>query len=250
MLRRRVIPCLDVRDGRLVKGVRFRGLRDCGDPVAAAERYAADGADEIVWLNIEARREGRAGLLAAVGRAARRVDVPLCVGGGVARVEDARDLLHAGADKVAVNTAALRRPALIDELARAFGRQCVVVSMDARRDGTRWRVRGSGGTVETGRDAVGWAAEAARRGAGELLVTSIDRDGGLRGYDLDLLARVRSEVRVPVIASGGAGGAGDLAAALMAGADAALAASIFHDGTWTIAAAKREVAACGLPVRT
>jgi cyclase len=249
MLRRRLIPCLDVRGGRLVKGVRFRGLRDCGDPVAAAERYAADGADEIVWLNIDARRETRDGLLAAVERAARRVDVPLCVGGGVGAVDDARALLHAGADKVAVNTAAVRRPQLVDELARAFGVQCVVVSIDAERTGGGWRVRDSGGTVDAGRDAVGWAVEASQRGAGELLVTSIDRDGRRAGYDLELVGRVRNEVRVPVIASGGAGGTADLAAALSAGADAALAASIFHDGACTIARAKREVAACALPVR-
>lgn len=249
MLRRRVVPCLDVRGGRLVKGVGFVHLRDCGDPADAARRYAREGADEIVWLNIEAGAESWDELLAAVERAAERVDVPLCVGGGVAAVGDARDLLLAGADKVAVNTAALARPELIDELAGAFGSQCVVVAIDAAGAAGEWTAHARGGRHDTGRDAVDWAAQAARRGAGELLVTSIDRDGHLSGYDLDLVAAVGQAVAVPVIASGGAGAPADLAAALGAGADAALAASIFHDGRHTIDDVKREVAACGLPVR-
>ena len=249
MLRRRVIPCLDVRGGRLVKGVGFVHLRDCGDPVDAAERYASEGADEIVWLNIEAGEEPWDGLLDAVSRAAERVDVPLSVGGGVEAVGDARDLLLAGADKVTVNTAALRRPELVGELSEAFGSQCVVVAIDAARGGGRWTARARGGREQTGLDAVAWAAEAGRRGAGELLVTSIDADGGQAGYDLDLVARIGDAVSVPVIASGGAGAPSDLAAALTAGADAALAASIFHEGRYTIDQAKRKVAACGLPVR-
>lgn len=249
MLRRRVLPCLDVRGGRLVKGVEFVHLRDCGDPVDAAARYAAEGADEIVWLNIDARAEAWPELLAAVERAAERVDVPLCVGGGVAGAGDARDLLLAGADKVSVNTAALTRPGVVSELAEAFGSQCVVVAVDAARTNGGWIARSGGGRIETGRDAVGWAARAADLGAGELLVTSIDRDGGRRGYDLELVSAVSRAVGVPVIASGGAGAPADLAAALEAGADAALAASIFHDGRHTIGEVKREVAACGLPVR-
>ena len=250
MLRRRVLPCLDVRGGRLVKGVEFVHLRDCGDPVDAAGRYAAEGADEIVWLNIEAGAESWLDLLAAVREAADRVDVPLCVGGGVAGAGDARDLLLAGADKVTVNTAALARPELVSELAEAFGSQSVVVAIDAARENGGWTARAGGGRVDTGRDAVGWAVQAAGMGAGELLVTSIDHDGGLGGYDLELVSSVSGAVGVPVIASGGAGAPADLAAALAAGADAALAASIFHDGRHTIGEVKREVAACGLPVRT
>lgn len=249
MLRRRVIPCLDVRGGRLVKGVRFRELRDCGDPVDAAERYAAAGADEIVWLNIDAEAEGWRELLGAVERAAERVDIPLTVGGGVDRPERARELLLAGADKISVNSAALRTPGLIDELAERLGGQCVVVAIDAARGDGGWWTYARGGSEATGVEAVAWAQEAARRGSGELLVTSIDSDGGRRGYDLELIGRIRERVRVPLIASGGAGGAGDIVAALRAGADAALAASIFHDGETTPDDVKREVAACGLPAR-
>jgi len=249
MLRRRIIPCLDVRRGRLVKGVRFRDLRDCGDPVDAAARYAESGADEIVWLNISAGEEAWTELLRAVERAARRVDVPLCVGGGVDGFERARDLLHAGADKVSVNTAALDRPELVSELAERLGSQCVVVAIDAARANRGWEAHASAGTRRTGRDAITWSCEAVERGAGELLVTSIDADGGHAGYDLDLVAAVAGAISVPVVASGGAGGPGDMAAALTAGAQAALAASIFHDGEATMAAVKEEVAACGLPVR-
>lgn len=250
MLRRRIIPCLDVRRGRLVKGVRFRDLRDCGDPVDAAARYAEAGADEIVWLNISAGEEAWAELLRAAERAARRVDVPLCVGGGVDRFERARDLLLAGADKVSVNTAALDRPALVSELAEWLGSQCVVVAVDAARTDGGWEAHASAGRRRTGRDVVEWSREAVERGAGELLVTSIDADGGRAGYDLDLVAAVAGAVRVPVVASGGAGGPSDMAAALAAGAQAALAASIFHDGEATMADVKQEAAACGLPVRT
>jgi imidazole glycerol-phosphate synthase subunit HisF len=250
MLRRRIIPCLDVRGGRLVKGVRFQELRDCGDPVAAAERYAAAGADEIVWLNIDANAEAWAELLRAVERAAERVDVPLCVGGGIDGPLRARELLLAGADKISVNSAALRRPVLIDTLAELLGNQCVVVAIDAARGDGGWWTYAAGGREPAGVEAVAWSAEAAGRGAGELLVTSIDADGGRHGYDLELLRRIRARVQVPVIASGGAGGAADMVAALQAGADAALAASIFHDGETTPDDVKREVAACGLPART
>ena len=249
MLRRRVIPCLDVRGGRLVKGVQFRELRDCGDPVVAAERYAAAGADEIVWLNIDAHAEAWQELLRAVERAAERVDVPLCVGGGIDTPQRARELLLAGADKISVNSAALRTPGLIDTLAERLGTQCVVVAMDAARGDGGWWTYARGGMQATGIEAIGWAEEVARRGGGELIVTSIDADGGRRGYDLELIERIRARVRVPVIASGGAGGAGDIVAALRAGADAALAASIFHDGETTPDDVKREVAACGLPAR-
>jgi cyclase len=249
MLRKRIVPCLDVRGGRLVKGTNFVALRDCGDPVDAAERYAAQGADEIVWLNISAPEESWDDLLRAVEQAAERVDVPLCVGGGVARVEQARDLLLAGADKVSVNTAPLDRPALVAELAERFGSQCVVVAIDAARADGSWRAYASAGRRPTRWDAVEWAGEAVRHGAGELLVTSIDADGTQAGYDLELIRRIAGTVRVPVIASGGAGAAGDLADALAAGAEAALAASVFHDGRLTVAEVKRAVAARGLAVR-
>jgi len=249
MLRRRIIPCLDVRRGRLVKGIRFRDLRDCGDPVDAAARYADAGADEIVWLNISAGEEAWAELLRAVERAARRVDVPLCVGGGVDGFERARDLLLAGADKVSVNTAALDRPELLSELAGKLGSQCVVVAVDAARANDGWEAHAAAGSRPTGRDVVDWSREAVERGAGELLVTSIDADGGHAGYDLDLIAAVSRAVRVPIVASGGAGGPADMAAALAAGASAALAASIFHDGEASVLGVKQEVAACGLPVR-
>ncbi len=249
MLRRRIIPCLDVRNGRLVKGVNFEQLRDRGDPVDAAERYAAEGADEIVWLNISAGNESWPALLRAVERAADRVDVPLCVGGGVSSVAQARELLLAGADKVSVNSAPLDRPQLITELADRFGSQCVVVAIDSARDQHGWRVFADGGRRPTGRDSLEWAAESVYRGAGELLMTSIDSDGTLGGFDLELLTAVCAAVPVPVIASGGAGGAPDIAAALRTGAAAALAASIFHDGSHVIATVKREVAACGLPIR-
>ena len=244
-----MIPCLDVRGGRLVKGINFESLRDCGDPVDAAERYAAEGADEIVWLNISAGDEDWSQLLRAVERAAETVDVPLCVGGGISQPGQARELLLAGADKISVNTAPLDRPALIAELAALLGSQAVVVAIDAARRNGGWHAHASAGRRDSGRDAVAWAAEAVQLGAGELLVTSIDSDGTLGGYDLELLRAICAAVTVPVIASGGAGDAADIAAALDAGASAALAASIFHDGTHPIGDVKREVAAWGLPVR-
>jgi cyclase len=249
LLRKRVIPCLDVRGGRLVKGINFESLRDCGDPVDAATRYAADGADEIVWLNIAAGEESWTALLRAVERAAETVDVPLCVGGGVSGTDHGRELLLAGADKISVNTAPLDRPPLIAELADRFGSQCVVVAIDAARRNRGWEAHADGGRRPTGRDAVAWAREAAALGAGELLVTSIDSDGTHAGYDLELLRAICETVRVPVIASGGAGRPADITAALETGASAALAASIFHDGTYPIHEVKQEVAACGLPIR-
>jgi len=237
----------------VVKGVRFRDLRDVGDPAAAALEYARQGADEIVFLDITAAPERRATDLDWVRRTAERVFVPLTVGGGVRSVADARALLAAGADKIGVNTAAAERPELLGELARRFGRQCVVLSVDARRrpagDGGGWEVVVAGGRRATGRDAVAWLAEGVERGAGEVLLTSIDGDGTLGGYDLELIAAAAGAVSVPVIASGGAGGPEHLAAALDAGAAAVLAASIFHDGAWTVGAVKAALAAAGHRVR-
>ena len=247
----RVVPCLDVADGRVVKGVRFRDLADQGDPAEAAERYAAQGADEIVFLDVAAAPERRATDLGWVRRAAERVFVPLTVGGGVRSVDDARELLVAGADKVGVNTAAAARPELVAELARRFGSQCVVLSIDARRrpGGAGWEAVTAGGRNPTGRDAVAWAVEGVDRGAGEILLTSIDADGTRGGYDLELIAAVAGAVRVPVIASGGAGEPAHLAEAARAGAAAVLAASIFHRGIHTVGEVKRALAAAGFPVR-
>lgn len=245
----RVIPCLDVSDGRVVKGVHFQDLRDLGDPAEAAMRYAEQGADEIVFLDIGAAPEGRATALDWVRRTAERVFVPLTVGGGVRAVDDARALLFAGADKVGVNTAAVARPELLGELAHRFGSQCVVLSIDGRREGDGWRVVTHGGRRATDRHAVAWAEEGVERGAGEILLTSIDSDGTQGGYDLELIRRVTDAVPVPVIASGGAGAPEHLAQALAAGAAAVLAASIFHEGTWTVGAIKEELAHRGFPVR-
>jgi cyclase len=249
MLRRRVIPCLDVSGGRVVKGVNFVNLRDCGEPVAAAVRYARQGADEICWLNITAGDEAWDGLLRQVEQAAEQVDVPVTVGGGVASERQVRDLLRAGADKVSINTAALRDPSLVEECAARHGSQCIVVAIDARAEGASWRAYESGGRRPSPRDAVEWAQEAVARGAGELLVTSMDADGTGRGYALDLLGAVLERVDVPVIASGGAAGPADLADALAAGCSAALAASIFHDGTHTVEEVKETCRREGLPMR-
>lgn len=247
---RRIIPCLDVRDGRVVKGVRFAMLRDQGDPAEAAARYARQGADEIVFLDITAAPERRGTDLAWVERTAEQVFVPLTVGGGVRSVADGRALLLAGADKVALNTAAARRPALLSELAEVFGSQCVVISVDARRRGDGgWEVVTHGGRTPTGRDALAWISEACRLGAGEVLLTSIDSDGTRQGYDLELMRRAVATAGVPVIASGGAGGPEHLAAALTAGASAVLAASIFHQGTCTVGEVKAELAGRGFSVR-
>lgn len=246
----RVIPCLDVDNGRVVKGVRFVGLRDAGDPAELAERYDAEGADEVVFLDITASSSGRATMVEVVSRAAERVFIPLTVGGGVRTVEDGRLLLRAGADKVGVNSAAVARPELVRELAGEFGAQCVVVAVDARRVTRGWEVYTHGGRKPTGLDAVSWAEEATHLGAGELLVTSMDRDGTGDGFDLALVRAVVDAVGVPVIASGGVGRLQDLVdGAVVGGADAVLAASIFHFGQHTVAEAKAALAAAGVNVR-
>ena len=252
MLLRRVIPCLDVAGGRVVKGTRFVDLRDAGDPAELAARYAAAGADEIVLLDITAAPEGRATLLELVERTARRLFVPLTVGGGVRSTAGMRAVLRAGADKVAVNTAAIADPGLIRRCARVFGRQCVVVAVDVRAvsaDGG-WEVLARGGRDATGLDAVAWVRRAAGLGAGEILLTSIDRDGTRSGFDLDLLRAVTAVVDVPLIASGGAGTPADMVAAIVeGGADAVLAASVFHRGIHSIASVKAALVAAGVPVR-
>lgn len=250
MLTRRVIPCLDVRDGRVVKGVRFQGLRDAGDPVERAAAYDAQGADELVILDVSATPEGRRTGVDTV-RAVRAVlSIPLTVGGGVRQADDAGRLLDAGADKVAVNTAAVTDPALLTAIATRYGSQCAVLALDAARSGPgAWEVVVQSGKTRTGRDAVAWAREAAARGAGEILLTSWDRDGTRSGYDLELLAAVSAAVSVPIVASGGAATPEHLAEALLAGADAVLAASIFHDGEWTVGAVKSELRRLGAEVR-
>ena len=250
MLKKRIIPCLDVKDARVVKGIQFLNLRDAGDPVEQAEAYDEQGADEICYLDISASPEGRATLVDIVSRTAERVFVPLTVGGGVRSPDDARALLEAGADKVAINTAALRRPELVDEVAARFGSQAVVTAVDAKRSERGWEVFSHGGRTPEGRDAVAWATELASRGAGEILLTSMDRDGTRQGYDIELTRAIAEAVDVPVIASGGVGDLGHLAEGLIAGrADAVLAASIFHDGDFTIGEAKAALADQGVLVR-
>jgi cyclase len=251
-LRKRIIACLDVTDGRVVKGTRFVDLVDAGDPVELAARYGWEGADEITILDIGATRDARPALLDLISRAATALDVPLAVGGGVQSVDDAAALLDAGADKVAVNSAALRDPALVGRLADRLGSQSVVVAIDAARVGRdpAWRVRSVAATEETGRDAVSWAHEAVERGAGELLVTSIDRDGTRSGYDLALTGAIATAVRVPVIASGGAGSADDVADVLDSGASAALLASTLHFDILRIGPLKEALVARGLSIRT
>ena len=250
MLRRRVIPCLDVADGRVVKGTRFVDLVDEGDPPELAERYAREGADELVFLDITAAPERRGTLLDVVERTARRAFIPLTVGGGVRTVDEMRDVLRAGADKVSLNTAAVAEPELVSRCAARFGSQAVVVAIDALRDGDAWTVYVRGGREATTLDAVDWAQRAVELGAGELLVTSIDRDGTGLGFDTDLLRAITDRVSVPVIASGGAAGPGDFVAAVRdGGADAVLAASIFHRRIHSIASVKEAMARAGLPVR-
>lgn len=249
MLLPRVIPCLDVSGGRVVKGIQFQGLRDAGDPVERAAAYARQEADELVLLDVSATPEDRGNALDVV-RAVRRVlPLPLTVGGGVRAASDAETLLEAGADKVAVNTAAVIRPDLLDEMATTFGCQCTILALDAARTGGSWDTVIRSGRERTGRDAVEWAREATERGAGEILLTSWDRDGTGDGYDLKLIAAVRSVVSVPIIASGGAAGPAHMAEALEAGADAVLAASILHDGHTTVGDLKRELGALGVEVR-
>ena len=256
MLTRRLVVCLDVASGRVVKGVGFEDLRDVGDPVALAEHYERDGADEVVFLDISATAEERATLLDTARRTAERLFVPLTIGGGIRGADDVGRALRAGADKVGINSAAVARPAVLSEAAERFGAQCVVASIDARREpgiaGTplSWRVYTRGGRTRTELDAVAWARECAERGAGEILLTSIDRDGARTGYDLDLTRAVADAVAVPVVASGGAGGAEHVRAALCeGGADAALVAGILHDGTTTVQAIKRVLRAGGAPIR-
>jgi cyclase len=252
MLARRIIPCLDVKDGRVVKGVRFVDLVDAGDPVEIATRYDAEGADELCFLDITASHEERPIILDVVARTAERAFVPLCVGGGVRTVDDVRALLRAGADKVSINTAAVARPEFVHEAAERFGTQCVVVAIDARqRPGGGWEVFTHGGRTPTGLDAVAWAARMEEAGAGEILLTSMDRDGTRLGYDLALTRAVADRVSIPVIASGGAGALEHLHEGLTAGgASAALVASLFHYGEYTVGEAKTFLAGRGVPVRT
>ena len=249
---KRIVPCLDVDDGRVVKGVRFVELRDAGDPAELAAAYDAAGADELVFLDITASSSARSILLDVVARTADQVFIPLTVGGGVRTTDDIQELLSHGADKVSVNTAAIDDPELLTRGAELFGAQCMVLAIDARRrvDGPGWEVFSHGGRRATGLDVVEWAREGERRGAGEILLTSMDRDGTKDGYDLALTAEVSAAVRLPVIASGGAGTAGDMYAALTeGGAEAALAASIFHFGELSIAEVKKDLAARGLEMR-
>jgi cyclase len=273
MLCKRVIVCLDVRDGRVVKGVSFEGLRDVGDPVELAARYQKEGADEIVFLDISASAEGRRTLLDVVRRTAERLFIPLTVGGGITELDDVDAALRAGADKVSVNTAAVQRPELLVQAAQRFGAQCVVASVDARierrqaessvrseagqlqlertRTGMWYRVFTHGGRTATELDATAWAKQCVSLGAGEVLVTSIDQDGQRSGYDLELIGRIAESVSVPVIASGGAGSPEHLVSAFkLAGADAALVAGMFHDGTYTVGQVKRHLEEAGIPVRS
>jgi len=246
---KRIIACLDVRGGRVVKGLQFRDLRDAGDPVACAQRYRDEGVDELVVLDVSATLEERIANLRTVEAIAESLDVPLAVGGGVRSAQDVQRLLDAGADKVAINSAAYERPALLGEAAQRFGSQCIVLSIDARRNGDGYAVETRSATQSAGIDAVAWAREGAALGAGEILVTAIDRDGSRRGFDCELVARICDAVGVPVIASGGAALADDFAAALLAGADAALGASIFHDGDATPNDVKAVCRAAGIVVR-
>ena len=250
MLAKRLIPCLDVDRGRVVKGVRFLSLRDAGDPVECAERYDAEGADELVFLDVTASAEARPIILDMVRRVAEAVFIPFTVGGGVRSLEDAEELLRSGADKVAVNTAAVADPSLIDRLARRFGSQAVVLALDARRADGSWEVVVRGGRTPTGKDAVAWASEGAARGAGEILLTSMDRDGTKDGFDLNLTRAVAEAVTVPVIASGGCGSVEHMAQALSEGrASAVLAASVFHFGEIRIGEAKTRLRDAGVAVR-
>lgn len=247
---KRLIPCLDVTGGRVVKGTNFVGLRDAGDPVELAARYDAEGADELIFLDITATSDKRDTMVQLARRTADEVFIPFTIGGGIRSVDDAQAVLDAGADKVAVNSAAVARPELVSELGDVFGAQCVVLAIDAkRRRGAGWEVYVAGGRTPTGFDAVAWAREAVERGAGEIMLTSMDRDGTSDGYDLELTRAVSGAVAVPVIASGGAGNLDHLVEALEAGADAALAASIFHFGTYSVAEAKEAMRRGGFPVR-
>jgi len=245
----RVIPCLDIKDGRVVKGVRFQDLRDAGDPVEAAALYESQGGDEIVLLDVSATPEGRGHAVETVRRVREVLSTPMTVGGGVRTPEDARNLLEAGADKVGVNTAAVRRPELIEDIAGRFGAQCTVLAVDAASNVNGWEVVVESGKQRTGLDVIDWCRKAAALGAGEILLTSWDRDGTRDGYDLDLVGAVSEAVNIPVIASGGADNASHLIAALESGASAVLVASILHDGDTTVAELKTSLAASGVTVR-
>ncbi len=248
----RVVPCLDVNRGRVVKGVNFVGLRDAGDPVELAARYDAEGADELVFLDITASHEARSTIVDLARRTAEEVFIPFTIGGGIRSEDDVREVLAAGADKVSINSAAVHDPELVERCAGRFGSQCIVVAIDAKRrdDGSGWEVFLNGGRLPTGIEAVAWAREVADRGAGELLVTSMDRDGTKDGFDTDLLAAINDVVRVPVIASGGAGKLNHFAEAVTKGhADAVLAASVFHDGVYSILQVKQAMADAGVRVR-
>lgn len=253
MLTTRIIPCLDVDAGRVVKGVKFQNLRDTGDPAELAARYEAEGADEIVILDVSATSDGRETAVGTVERVRAAIRIPLTVGGGVRTTGDAGRLLEAGADRVSVNSAAVAEPGLVERMADRFGVQCVVVAIDAAkstgRDADRWEVVVKGGRERTGIDAAVWASQAAALGAGEILLTSFDRDGTGDGYDTDLIAAVSLASRIPVIASGGAAGPEHMVSAVRAGADAVLAASIFHDGVYAVGQVKRELKELGLEVR-
>ncbi|MEL6050302.1 imidazole glycerol phosphate synthase subunit HisF [Corynebacterium rouxii] len=253
----RVIPCLDVKNGRVVKGINFEGLKDAGDPVELAARYDAEGADELTFLDVSASQDGRGTMLEVVRRTADQVFIPLTVGGGVRSAEDVDQLLRAGADKVSVNTSAIARPELLQELSQRFGAQCVVLSVDARRvpEGGKpqpsgFEVTTHGGTRSAGIDAVEWAQKGQELGVGEILLNSMDGDGTKRGFDLELIEKVRHAVSIPVIASGGAGKPEDFPPAIACGADAVLAASIFHFGEVTISEVKKQIAAAGYEVRS
>jgi len=250
MLAKRIIPCLDIKDGRVVKGVNFVNLRDAGDPVEQARLYDEQGADELVFLDISATQEGRRTTLELVGRVADTVFMPLTVGGGIRAVDDMRNLLLAGADKISVNSAAVKKPELLSEGASRFGAQCIVLAIDARRRDSGWEVYVNGGCIPTGLDAVEWAERGVELGAGEILLTSMDADGTLAGYNLELTRAIAEAVSVPVIASGGAGTVSHFVKVLTEGkADAALAASLFHDGKLRISELKSELKSLNIPIR-
>lgn len=251
MLAKRIIPCLDVRDGKVVKGINFVGIKEVGDPVELAKQYSDSGADEIVFLDITASHEGHATMLDVVRRTAEVVFVPLTVGGGIRTIDDVRDTLRAGSDKVGINSAAVRNPELINEAAKLFGRQCIVAAVDAKRvDDGSWHVVINGGRIDTGKDLLEWVQELEQRGAGEILLTSMDADGTKAGYDLEMTKAVCDLVNIPVIASGGAGSVDDFADVFAAtGCDAALAASLFHYGELTIDEVKDAMRARGIPAR-
>lgn len=251
MLAKRIISCLDVRDGKVVKGINFVGIKEVGDPVELAKQYSDSGADEIVFLDITASHEGRATMLDVVRRTAEVVFVPLTVGGGIRTIDDVRDTLRAGSDKVGINSAAVRNPELINEAAKLFGRQCIVAAVDAKRvDDGSWHVVINGGRIDTGKDLLEWVQELEQRGAGEILLTSMDADGTKAGYDLEMTKAVCDLVNIPVIASGGAGSVDDFADVFAAtGCDAALAASLFHYGELTIDEVKDAMRSRGIPAR-